>query len=237
MGNSLVIARRELGSVFARPLAYVFAAVFLALGGWLFTRHFVPGEEASLHLLFMDLVTALVVVIPILTMPLISEELSRGTIETMMTAPVTETQMVLGKFLGVFIFYLFLLAMTLLYMVLVAIYGQPEPGQALMGYAGMVLVGAMFISVGLFFSSLTRDQLLAALLSAAVLVALTLGAEELIRRAGGVWRTLIGQVSVSGQFKSFSRGILDTRALAFFLSTTVFFLFTTVKVLESRRWR
>ncbi len=238
MGNTWWIARRELVSAFTRPLAYIFTAVFLMLVGTLFVwRVFDPGQEASLVQLFQYLVMSLCVVIPILTMPLISEELSRGTIETMMTAPVTDTQLVLGKFFGVSIFYLVLLVTTLVYVILLSVYGEPEILQAVMGYAGMVLVGLMFISVGLFFSSLTHDQLLAALLSAAVLVALTVGAEFVVRNTTGWIRDVVDHVSVTANYGEFSKGFLDTRPVVYFLSSTAFFLFVTVKVVESRRWR
>lgn len=238
MSNIWWIARRELVSAFTRPLAYIFVAIFLLACGIIFgTVVFQPGQEASMSRLFMYLVMMLWLVVPILTMPLISEELSRGTIETMMTAPITDVQLVIGKFLGVFLFYIVLLATTLVYVILLAMYGDPAPVQAVIGYVGMLLVGTTFISIGLFFSSLTRDQLLAALLGAVVLVALTLGAEFSLRLLSGRVREIVAYVSVSARFNDFSRGIMDTGSLIYFVGLTAFFLFVTVKVVESRRWR
>ncbi len=236
MPKIAVIARRELGSVFTRPLAYVWAAVFLVLVGVLFALHFGPGQEASLRQLFNDIVVVLVLAIPLLTMPLFSEEYSRGTIETMMTAPVSEIDLTLGKFLGVFGFYVVLLATTLPHLILLRVFGEPEVGQAIVGYAGMLLVGGAFISIGLFFSSISRDQLTSGLLSALALAVVTL-LPWLVRRVSGFWADVIKYVSVTDHFDNFSKGIVDSSSLVFLLSVTVFFLFVTVKVVESRRWR
>ncbi|MCG3179332.1 MAG: hypothetical protein BIFFINMI_01666 [Phycisphaerae bacterium] len=237
LGKTGVIARRELLSVFIRPLGYVFGAIFLLIVAWMFMQGFTPGAEASMVGLFREIVKALIVVVPILSMPLLSEEYARGTIEPMMTAPVTERQLVLGKFFAVFTFYVALLAATLVHMGLLMAYGQPELGQAWMGYMGLLLVGAAFLSVGLFFSSLTRDQLLAALLSAAVLAAVGILPDVLLPDATGLWHRVLTTVNVAGWFADLSKGILDLRSVVFFLSVTLFFLFVSVKVLESRRWR
>ena len=223
--------------MFASPLAYLAGAGFLLLVGILFTLDFKPGLEASMRKPFMNLVTAMVLAIPLLTMPLFSEEYSRGTIETMMTAPVSEIDLTLGKFLGVFVFFAALLIGTLPHFVLLSVYGEPEVGQAVMGYLGMLLVGAMFIAIGLFFSSLTRHQLLAALVSVLSLAALTLLPRLLERVLSGGLGDFIKYVSVSDNFDRFAKGIIDTRPLVFFVSMTAFFLFLSVKVVESRRWR
>jgi ABC-2 type transport system permease protein len=231
-----IIAQRELRSVFTSPLAYVAATAFLLLVGTLYAWHFDPGQEASLRQLFNDIVVVLVLAVPLLTMSLLSEEYSRGTIETMMTAPVSEVEVTLGKFLGVLGFYIALLATTLPHYILLRVYGEPEVGQAVVGYFGMLLVGTAFISIGLFFSSLTRHQLLSALLTALSLAVVTL-LPWLVRRLSGTWADIIKYVSVTDHFDNFSKGIVDSSSLVFLLSVTVFFLFVTVKVLESRRWR
>jgi ABC-2 type transport system permease protein len=237
MRSVIVIAKRELAGAFTSPLAYVAGCVFLLLVGILFSLDFKPGLEASLRQLCAYMVWVLVLAVPLLTMPLMSEEYARGTIETLMTAPVSEVGVVVGKFLGVFGFYVLLLATTLIHYVLLRVYGEPETGQAIMGYLGMLLVGGAFISVGLFFSSITRYQLLAALMSAVLLAAFTLLPILLVREVGGWLRRFIDNVSVSANFDNFAKGMFDTRSLVFFLSVTAFFLFVSVKVLESRRWR
>ncbi|MDD4888591.1 MAG: ABC transporter permease [Phycisphaerae bacterium] len=237
MRNTCVIAKRELASVLTSPRAYVIGAKFLALVGILFVLDFRPGMEASLRQVFSHVVWVLVLSVPLLTMALLSDEYARGTIETMMTAPVTEIDVALGKFFGVLGFYVLLLLTTLPHYFLLSAYSQPEFGQALMGYFGMMLVGGMFIAVGLFFSSLTKHQLLAALGSAAVLAIFTLLPLLLNRLVAGRVARFVNYVSVSANFDNFSKGIIDLRSLVFFLSMMLFFLFLSVKVLESRRWR
>jgi ABC-2 type transport system permease protein len=235
--RTLAIAKRELGSAFTSPLAYLVGAVFLFLFGGLFLWGFQPGMEASMRSPFWNLIYALVLALSLLTMPLFSEEYARGTIETMMTAPITEMSLVLGKFFGVFGFFLVLLLGTVPHFVLLSTYGEPEMGQAMMGYFGLVLVGAMFISLGLFFSSLTRHQLLAAVLSILTLATFLLPPRLVDLVTYGWVNQLLNNVSVLGNFDSFAKGLIDTRPLVLFVTTTAFFLFLTVKVLESRRWR
>ena len=232
-----IIARRELASVFTSPLAYLAGAGFLLVVGILFMQSFDNRMEASLRQPFTGLVTALVLAIPLLTMPLLSEEYSRGTIETMLTAPVSEIDLTLGKFLGVLGFYLMLLAATVPHFVVLIIYGKPHISQALVGYFGMVLVGAMFLSVGLFFSSVTRHQMMAAVLSALVLAAVTVLPEGVDPLVTGNLNAFFRHVSVLRNFTPLSQGIMDTRPVVLFVSVTVYFLFLSVKVLESRRWR
>jgi ABC-2 type transport system permease protein len=246
MAKVLTLARREVARYFFSPLAYVLGALFLEFCALVFFFDlpgpptgavFEPGKEASLRGLFEMMALAMTVVAPLLTMQLFSEEYDRGTIETLMTAPVTDAQVVLGKFLGVLAFYLILLASTGVFLILMVLYGQPDPGVAAMGYAGMILVGAAFLSVGLFASSLTRYQLLAAVVGIAILVGLAGTSYLLMRFAGEPWNHLAARLNVMTYFKDFSRGILDTRAVAFFVTCTALFLFLSVKALESRRWR
>ena len=246
MRNVSVIARRELTSLFTSPLAYVAGAVFLLLVGVLFaTMVFQPGQEASMRALFMMMVPALVLAIPLLTMPLMSEEYARGTIETMMTAPVTESDLVLGKFAGALGFYVLLLATTLLHLALLAVFGEPETGQALMGYFGMLLVGAMFISIGLFFSCTTKYQLLAALLGVVVLAALTLLPMLPFQLFGNAWVVafkVFDYVGVPRFFEAFAKGFFDTRSLVFFVSVTARWMVASSSRMfpgqwETRSWR
>ena len=139
--------------------------------------------------LFDWMVWFLVFIVPVLCMGLIAQEWASGTIETLMTAPVGETDVVVGKFLGALGFLLVLLAPTLLYVVLLSIYGPPDYGPIFSGYLGIVLVGALFLAVGLFCSSLTRSQVVAAVLAAAILAAVTI--VPVGRRGAGDARQLL----------------------------------------------
>ncbi len=246
MRKALSLAHRELTAYFFSPIAYVVAALLLGAASAIFfwgltwlniEPIFRPGNEASLRSLFEALAYIMIFAIPLLTMRLLSEEYNTGTIETLMTSPVTDTQVILGKFLGVMGFYVALLATTTVYLIVMIVYGQPDPGVAAMGYLGMLLLGAAFAAVGLFASAITRHQLLAALVSMTILAVLGLMMQAIVRHAGPPWNLLAAKLNIMTYFKDFSRGVFDTRGLVFFLSMAALFLFLSVKTLESRRWR
>ncbi|MCJ7544404.1 MAG: ABC transporter permease [Phycisphaerae bacterium] len=238
MRKALVLARRELAGCFFSPMAYVVGALFLLASGlWFFHRIFVPGNEASLRPLFEAMATIMVFAAPLLTMHLLSDEYRSGTIETLMTSPVSDAAVVIGKFLGVMAFYVILLAATGVYLGLMAAYGQPDAGVAAMGYLGMVLLGSTFIAVGLFASALTGHQLVAALVGTAILAITAIMMQLIVTHSGEPWNLVAARLNAMTYFRDFSRGVLDTRGVVFFLSATALFLFFSVKALESRRWR
>ena len=237
MRNVSTVARRELGTYVFSPSSYVIAAMFVAASGlWFFLRVFVPGGDSTLRSLFEQVAVAMIFVAPLLTMRLISEEFRSGTIETLMTAPVTEVEVIVGKFLGVLWFYAMVLLATVVYLLLMVAYGSPDWGVVAMGYLGLLLLGAAFLAVGMFTSSVTRHQLLAALLGVAILGAftglMTLGASY----APDPFNHLAKRLNALNYFTDFARGTLDTAGVVFFLSATLFFLFLSIKALESRRW-
>lgn len=238
MSKVFTLARRELARYFFSPIAYIIGALFLLASGlWFFHKIFVPGNEASLRPLFDAMAYIMVFAVPVLTMRLISEEFHSGTIETLMTAPVTDMQVVLGKFLGVMAFYLALVAATAVFLLLTAAYGQPDAGVAFTGYLGMVLLGTTYVAVGIFTSSLTRHQLLAAILGIAILATFAIMMQLIVAHGSDQLNRLAGRLNAMTYFKNFSRGIFDTRGVVFFLSATSLFLFLSIKTLESRRWR
>ena len=240
MRNIATMARRELGAYFLSPIAYAVATVYLFATGLAFgLGTFRNGAEASLRGLFeFWILLILVFVLPMLTMRLLSEEFRSGTIETLITAPISEVEVVLGKFFGAFVFYLVLLAALLMYPILLSLYG-PVDGQLLVcNYLGLLLVGAMFISVGLFFSAWTRHQIVAVILSFALLAIITFASHGLAQAVEAGWfRTVLQHVSVRTHFFDFVRGMVDMNHVVFFISTTCLFLFLTVKRLEMWRWQ
>src|SRR5438067_4227838 len=143
MSRAPTIARRELASYFHSPIAYVALFLFILATGCAFYRDFQPGQPAGMRTLFDWMVWFLVFIIPVLSMGLMAQEWASGTIETMMTAPIAETDIVVGKFIGAFTFLLVLLAPTLLYVVMLAIFGPPDYGPIVSGYVGIILVGAL----------------------------------------------------------------------------------------------
>lgn len=240
LSKAPVIGRRELFSYFVSPIAYVAMFLFLIACGAAFYQDFEPGQPAMLRHLFDWMLWFLCFVVPVLCMGSISQEWASGTIESLMTAPVSDTDVVLGKYVGSLAFVLVLLAPTLLYVVLMAIFANPrlDPGPVFSGYLGMVLVASLFVSVSLFCSSLTRSQVVAAVTAFAILALITIlpyvvGAWATL---GDFWRRTINQ-GVYARYADFSKGVIDLAHVVFFLVTTAAFLFFTVKVLESRRWK
>lgn len=232
------LTQRELAATFLSPVAYIVAAVFLVASGYLFmTNTLIEGGEASMKFMLDSMAWLLIFAVPMLTMRLLSDEFASGTIETLMTAPVTDAEVVIGKFLGVLVFFGALLATTALHVILLAQYGAQDVGVVLYAYFGMILLGMLYISVGLFASSLTRYQLVAAIIGIAVLALLTVLIDAIAAMQTGDWRIWLSNVNVLYHYQNFSKGIFDTKDIVFFLSGTLFFLFLTVKVLESKRWR
>jgi len=246
MRKALTLGRRELAGYFFSPMAYVLGAgVLLVTAGIFFfgfeligiKKIFVPGNEASLKPLFEAMAYIMVFAAPLLTMRLLSEEFDSGTIETLMTSPVTDSEVIIGKFLGVLGFYAALLAATGVFLVVMIAYGQPDVGVAVMGYVGMLLLGAAYLAVGIFTSTLTRYQLVAAIIAIAILAVLAILMQQLVVLGPAPLSYVASRLNVMTYFKDFARGVLDTRGLVFFLTVAGLFLFLSVKSLESRRWR
>ncbi len=247
--KTISIARKELAGYFYSPLAYVVGTLFLCVcafkfvsppGFWTGSRDFfilVPHQTASLRSLFEMMAMSMTIVAPLLTMRLASEEFRSGTIETLMTAPVTDTQVIMGKFLGVFIFYITLLASTAIFLVLMYIFAQPDLGVVLMGYVGMILLGLAFLAVGVFASTLSRYQLMAAVAAIILLSIFTVLMEPVSIHTPEPFNRMAANLNAMTYLRRFARGQFDSCGLVFFVTMTGGFLFLSVKTLESRRWR
>ncbi len=239
MRNVATMVQRELGAYFLSPIAYAVSAVFFFGTGLAFgLGTFRNGAEASMRSLCeFWMVLILVFVLPMLTMRLLSEEFRSGTIETLMTVPITEAEIVLGKFLGALVFYLVLLAMLLLYPILLSMYGPVDGKLLLCNYLGLLLLGALYISVGLFFSACTKHQIISVLLTFALLALATFASHGLAQTVEGWPRAVLQHLSIRTHFFDFVRGMLDMNHVVFFVTTTALFLFLTVKRVEMRRWQ
>ena len=239
MNRIATIARRELSSYFFLPIAYVAMTVFLLVCGFLFWDDFQPGHIAGMRGLFDGMVLVLVTIVPLLAMGLLAQEWATGTIESLMTAPIGETDVVLGKFFGAFFFFIMLLMPTVLYVIVLEIFADPsiDCGPIFSGYLGIILVGALFSSIGLFCSSLTRSQVVAAVATAAVLFLITIVPWWVSGKIVADWVVRAADQAVYKRYTDFSKGVIDTGNVVFFLLTTAVFLFLTIKVLESRRWK
>lgn len=239
MRNTTAIMQRELLSLFFSPIGYIVIAGFLLITGVivLVTDSFGPGKPATLRSVFDFTPYVLAIIIPAISMRTLSEEYRTGTIEPLMTAPVSDTQLVIGKYLAALIFYAIMLAGTLIYLVLMMIFGRPDVGASLASYLGLLLVGVAFTAFGVFASSLTRNQIVAWFLGAVPLMLFVWFAAVIVRIAEGSLRTVLQQINVLRHLDQFNRGLVTAEGVVFFLASAALFLFLTVKVVESRRWR
>ncbi len=266
MRSTLCLIRREFSAYFLSPIGYVVLAIFLAVSGYLFVRAVEQltaqgpegleypmrqllglGDLQTLRgvLEFLAFWLVFLIIPPLLTMRLLAEERASGTLEMLLTAPLRDWQIVMSKFLACFAFYLVLWLPTLLYLpILLDIDWNTwttgiDPWPVVTAYAGLALAGAMFLSLGLFISSLVKSQMVAALISLFVgLVFIVAGFWQPEIDTGSVWYQLQFFLTVPRHFdRNFSRGVVDTRQLVLYVSVAVFFLFLTVRSLESRRWR
>lgn len=239
---------KELSAYFLSPIAYVMMVFFLIVMGfsfWLLVDVMAqgPAGPAAMRQLFSSIFfwIAMLIVVPVLTMRLFAEEKRSGTIETLMTAPVTDVEVVLAKYLGALSFLCVVWMPTLAYAFILRAFSPltapVDLGPMLGGYVGTLLVGAQYVAIGLFCSSLTRNQIVSAIACFALIcVSFFAGFLAFIAQNEGV-RDLGAYVSSVSHMLDFSRGAVDTRPFVFYLSTAALVLFATVKVVESRKWK
>jgi ABC-2 type transport system permease protein len=237
MRVSVAIAWREIQTYFTSPMGYIVALVFLALTGYFFglgVSEVFP--EATIQSYIDPIAFILVLLAPAMTMRLMAEEQKLGTVELLLTSPVRDWEVVLGKFLASFTFFIVTLALTLYYVVLLYAFGSPDSGPVWSGYLGIILYGATALSVGLLASSLTNNQIVALVVGFGILLMLSL-IDLASGQVDGVWETILSQIGLTAHLDDFSRGIIDTNNIIYYLSVTAVFLFLTVRAVETRRWR
>jgi ABC-2 type transport system permease protein len=242
------IYKRELFAFFVTPLAWVLITVFLFIQGmhfFLLVDHFSnPGAGASdqtpIQAFFGNtilLYLVLFLLIPPMTMRLFAEERRSGTIETLMTAPVSSWSLVLAKYASVLTTYVAMWAPTVLYLVILQRTGEIDWGVAAAAYLGVLLVGAGYLALGLLMSALTTSQFLALVMTALVVLGLfILGVGEFVTREGTLMHAICSHVSVWAHMNDFASGIVDSRRLAFYGSLVVLPLFVTVRAVDAWRW-
>ena len=236
MSNTLAIAERELKSYFVSTIAWVVMAAFLLMAGFLFSVILLNTNEASLRYLVSNLSVILLFVAPFLTMRLLAEENRMGTIELLLTNPVRDVEVVLGKFLGVMGFVLVMLLFTLYFPALLFVFGSPDVGPMATGYLGVLLQAAAFAAIGLAVSSMTQNQIVAAFLSFAILLLLWLS-DSMSNFLGKPLGDVLKYLSITNHFQDFSRGVVDTSHIIYFVSVAVAALFVAYLSLQTRRWR
>lgn len=245
MGTLPVLVRRELSAFFVSPMPYIVLTVFLLIAGLDFghsyfsldSEQFVYGAIVSL---LNRMSIMLLFLLPLLTMRVLSDEFSSGTIETLMTAPVSNTAVVVSKFLGTFCFFVVMLLPSLAYpVILYAVAGavKPDTGPMISGYFGLLLLGMMTIAVGVCVSACVRNQISAAVATVLVLGLLWFAGTATAGRATAFWQKCIQYVGILYHYESFAKGLIDTRDVVFYVTGTALFLFAGVGVVAVRRWR
>lgn len=238
MTNTFIIAKRELVAYFSSPMAYIVAAVFLVLSGLFFASYISEAQLANMRGFFQPASFILILMAPVLTMRLLAEEQKMGTIELLLTAPVRDIEVVLGKFLASFVILVAMLLLTLYYPMMLFWFGDPDIGPILSGYLGLVLLGASVLAVGLFASSLTNNQIVAAVLALGILLMFwALGLAAALTENLPRVRDALTYASLNGHLTDLVNGVIDTKDIVYYLTFTGIALFLSVQSLETRRWR
>jgi len=257
MGNSIrnisAIAGKELRSYFASPVAWVTMGLFAVLFGWFYNVHldyFVRSATQSqfgaprptnvnnemIRPLLQNASVLMLFLLPMITMRTYSEEKRSGTIELLLTSPLTDVQIILGKFLGVVGLYLGLLVVTAVYIAVLFGLGSPEWRPLLSGYLGLLLLGGCFIAAGLFISSMTKNQMVAGAGTFVILLMFWI-ISWFADSAGPTLGPILTYLSITQHFDDFGKGVIDTAHVIFYVSFIAFGLFLTLKSVDSERWR
>jgi ABC-2 type transport system permease protein len=254
MRNVLAIAHKELKSYFASPIAYVVIGLFALLYGYFYAvmlQYFVRAgmnmnpmqgpsvlniNQDMLRPVLQNVTVLLLFVLPAMTMRTYSEERRSGTIELLLTSPLTDLQIVLGKFVGALTLYAVMLSVTVVHTAVLFIYGSPELKPILTSYLGLLLLGGSFISVGLFISTLTTNQIVSYIITFSVF--LLLWVINWFGSFSSGWVTeLLSYLAIVEHFDDFSKGVIDTTHVIYYLSLISLGLFLTAKSVDTERWR
>ncbi len=249
------IVKKELRLYFTSPVAYVVITIFLLLAGYFFYNIFAfftlasmqsamnPAMARDLNVtdsvlrpLFSNVSVILLLLMPLVTMRLFAEERRSGTIELLLTYPVRDGAVLAAKYLAALALYALMLFLTLLYPGIVAYFVRLEWGPLLTGYAGLLLMGATFIAVGIFASSLTENQIVASITTFGILLILWIIGWS-VDYVGGTWGKVLQHLSILEHNDSFAKGVLDTKDVLYYLNFIALALFLTLRSLEARRWK
>jgi ABC-2 type transport system permease protein len=255
MRNVTAIAGKEVRSYFASPIAYVITGLFALIFGifymaavtWFAGESMGMGQfgpmpravninQDLIRPLLLNATVVMLFLLPMVTMRTYSEEKRSGTIELLLTAPVSDLEIIIGKFLGALALYGVMLLVTVLYVGILFRYSDPEWKPILAGYLGLLLLGGGFIAFGLFVSSLTKNQIVAAVGTFSLVLVLWI-IDWLADQAGPTTRGIVSYLSITQHFDDFAKGVIDTKHVVFYLSFIIFGLFLTAKSVDTERWR
>ena len=238
MKNILTIFQKEFKSYFNSPIAYIFIITFILFSSWLFFRTFFLIGQAHLRPLFSIFPWLFLILAPSITMRAWAEEKKMGTIEVLMTLPLKDYEVVVGKFLASFFFMITTVVLTFPLAITVYSLGTPDTGSIIGGYIGAILMGGAYLAIGLFCSSLTNNQIVAFIISTvSCFILLIIGEDIVLMSAPDTIAPLFSYLGLGTHFESISRGVIDSRDLIYYFSTIGFFLFLNTLALESRKWK
>lgn len=256
MRNIFAIANKEFRGYFLSPIGYIAIGLFALLYGWFFVNllayfmsqtmqlsQFSAGgaqplsvNQVLIRSLVQNVTILLLFVLPMVTMRTYSEEKRSGTIELLLTSPVTDVQIIMGKFLGAVALYGLMLVVSMIHIALLFLYGQPEWKPIVTAYVGLLLLGGCFIAVGLLISSLTKNQIVAGMVTFAVFLMLWV-INWIGSFSGPTVNSLTTYLSIIDHFDDFAKGVVDTKHFIYYISFITFGLFLTAKSVDSERWR
>ena len=252
MRNIAAIAQKELRSYFASPMAYIVIGFFLLPFGvffYLYLQSFVQQglqmaqfggamniNQQVIRYVLQNASVIILFIMPMITMRTYSEEKRSGTIELLLTSPVSDVEIILGKFFGALGLYTAMLLMTLLYIAILFVYGNPEWRPLVAAYLGLLLMGGAFLSIGLLISSTTNNQIVAGVVTFVVFLMLWI-IGWFADSAGPTIGPLTSYLSITEHFDDFAKGIIDTKHVVYYLSLITFGLFLTSKSVDTERWR
>ena len=236
--NIKAIFNREILTTFNSPMALIFFFVFAATSSYFFTSPFFIIGQSDLRGLFSVIPLLYLILIPAITMSMISRDWNLGTMEIMKTLPITDYEYVLGKFFSAILLVITSLSFTLIHVITVYRFGtEIDTGAIICGYFGLILLGAFYASIGIFASSISSDQIVAFIIGVFLVLVFYLMDKTILIFTPPFMASFIQYLAVDYHLTNISRGVIDSRNIIYFFSIISFFLFMTIRLLESRKWK
>lgn len=238
MSHIFAIAKKELRLYFNSPMAYIFIVVFLVLSSWLFFRQFFINGQADMRAFFSMLPWIFLFLIPAITMKMWAEEKKTGTMEILLTFPVKDYEVVIGKFLATVLFLAITLLCSLIIPIIIGYLGDPDGGVIFTSYVGAILMGASYLAIGLWTSSLTNNQIVAFILAVVVCFAFYIIGDLIVTAVLPDMLVPVFQyLGLANHYSSIARGVIDSRDIIYYTSFIFFFLYLNSQSIASRKWK
>lgn len=235
MDSIFTIYKKEMRSFFTSPVAYIVIVVFLIITGWFFTSNLFIGGAVTMRGVLDIIPFILIFFIPAISMRTFAEEKKTGTIELLLTKPITDFDIIIAKFLSTLSFAALALAPTIIYVISLSFLGTLDYGSIISAYIGLILMSGVLVSIGIFTSSLTENQVIAFIVCFLIVFALFMLNKILIYMPTGIV-SILEYISTDYHFGSISRGVIDSRDIIYYLSGITIMMFLTKTSLESRKW-